>query len=63
MLELSVLNDLRPLARGAHFIVSACAGLLVYWLMRRTSSGTRMSLSFSASLWAHFFLDYYFRVP
>lgn len=63
MLDLSVLNDLRPLARGAHFIVSAFAGLLVFWLTRRTSSVKRASLMCSAALFAHYFLDYYFRVP
>ena len=74
MLDLAVLNDLRPLARGAHFIVSACAGLLVYLLISRTCSDTQTSPSWAmrVSLWAlylwaalltHYCLDVVFRVP
>jgi len=65
MLEL--LNDLRPLARGAHFIVSAFAGLSVYYLISRTSSGKRTNLTFSlsalAALYTHCFLDLVLKVP
>lgn len=72
MLELSVLNDLRPLARGAHFIVSACAGLAVYSLISRMSPDTPTNLlsklsqwafSLSAACTAHYVLDVVFRVP
>lgn len=67
MLDLSVLNDLRPLARGAHFIASACAGLLVYSLISRTSLGKRTSrtclLCALAALYTHCFLDLVLRVP
>jgi len=63
MLTLEVLNDLRPVARGAHFLLSACAGLSVYYAMRRTSSARRMSFSLSAAFAAHCFADYFLRIP
>jgi len=67
MLELSVLNDLRPLARGAHFFVSAFAGLAVYYAISRISSDNRMSrtlpLSLYAAVCAHYFMDLVLRVP
>jgi len=67
MLDLSVLNDLRPLARGAHFLFSAFAGLSVYLLMSRISSGRRTSYTFLlsalAALYTHSFLDYVLRIP
>lgn len=67
MLELSVLNDLRPLARGAHFSLSALAALSVYLLISRTSSGKRTSLTFLlsalAALYTHCFLDLVLKVP
>lgn len=70
MLEL--LNDLRPLARGAHFIVSACAGLAAYYAISRISSATQTNPLLKASQWAfalsaacsaHYVLDVVFRVP
>jgi len=58
------LNDLRPLARGAHFLLSGLAAALVYWSMSPgTSRGRRMSWAFSAALAAHFCADYFLRVP
>lgn len=72
MLDLSVLNDLRPLARGAHFLFSACAGLLVYLLISRILPGTRTNrlsqlsqwaFALSAACTAHYVLDVVFRVP
>ena len=72
MLELSVLNDLRPLARGAHFVVSAFAGLAVYYAISRISSATPTNLLSKLSQWAfalsaactaHYVLDVVFRVP
>ena len=72
MLDLSVLNDLRPLARGAHFIVSALAGLSVYYAISRISSDTRTNpllklsqwaFSLSAACTAHYVLDIVFKVP
>jgi len=66
MIEWSALNDLRPLARGAHFFVSACAGLLAYYLISRTCSATPTNRSFFVLFWvaySHFALDVIFRVP
>jgi len=72
MLTLEVLNDLRPLARGAHFFVSAFAGLAVYYAIGRTCSATRTNLLLKVSQWAfalsaacaaHYVLDVMFKVP
>lgn len=67
MIDLSVLNDLRPLARGVHFLFSAFAGLSVYYAISRISPDTPMSRSFLlsalAAVYAHCFLDLVLRVP
>jgi len=72
MLDLAVLNDLRPLARGVHFLFSACAGLWAYFLISRICSEKPMSRMLKASQWAfalsaactaHYVLDVVFRVP
>lgn len=72
MLDLSVLNDLRPLARGAHFLFSAFAGLAAYYAISRISSDTRTNpllklsqwaFSLSAACTAHYVLDVVLRVP
>ena len=72
MLELSVLNDLRPLARGAHFIASFVVFALAYYGMRRfiySESPTRterLSLLCYCGGWAllsHYILDAVLRVP
>lgn len=71
MLMLDI-ESLRPLARGAHFFASACAGCAVYSLISRISSDTRMNLLSKASQWAfslsaactaHYALDIVFSVP
>jgi len=66
MLTLEVLNDLRPLARGAHFFVSAFAGLSAYYLTSRTYSDRPMSRGCFVLFWvalSHFALDVVFGVP
>lgn len=61
------LEELRPLARGAHFLFSAFAGLAVYYAISRISSDNRMSrtlpLSVLAACYAHLFMDLVLRVP
>lgn len=66
------LESFRPLARGAHFIVSAFAGLAVYLLISRISPDTRTNrlsqlsqwaFALSAACTAHYVLDVVFRVP
>jgi len=75
MIEWSVLNDIRPLARGAHFLLSGAVFCLVYYGMSRGGLLTlptnaqrllrlsRLLLAASAALWAHWCLDVVFRVP
>ena len=72
MIDCAVLNDLRPLARGVHFIVSAFAGLAAYYAISRISSATPMNLllkvsqwafALSAACWAHYALDIVFKIP
>ncbi len=63
---LTDLESIRPLARGAHFFVSAFAGLSAYYLISRTYSATRTNRLFFVLFWvalAHFTLDTVFGVP
>ena len=61
------IESFRPLARGAHFLFSAFAGLSVYFLISRICSDNRMSrtlpLSLLAAVCAHYFMDCVLRVP
>ena len=66
MLDYGNAECFRPLARGAHFLFSACAGLLVYYAISRISSDNRMSrtlpLSLYAAVFAHYFMDLVLKV-
>lgn len=66
------LESFCPLARGAHFLFSAFAGLAVYWLISRICSDrtmcplsqlSRWAFALSAACTAHYVLDVFFKVP
>jgi len=66
MIEWGSIEYFRPLARGAHFFVSAFAGLAAYYAISRISSATRTNRLFFVLFWvalAHFTLDTVFGVP
>lgn len=72
MIEWGDAEYYRPLARCAHFGLSALSGSLAYYAIGRTCSASktrtlswlmRWACSLSAALWAHWIADVYLRIP